>query len=736
MTDKALDSARAYLARATELQERYKRGEVHVHVPPGLAATNQPLEETVGKCLPVSKAALDAAARALFYSLPIAFDPAEAIGPYLATADRDEKGQPYRFMDMGALIATHAFGENDPAVVASILEHLPFAVSRYAHSEYQTTLSLKLKAELAKIAPAGTPRHFIVNTGAEAVENAIKAVLLNRVKTVGDADGGFIISFDSAFHGRTLGSLAVTHRKKARLGFPTFDWPHVSFPTDNPKAKEDTLHREEHSLRQIWDLLVTGRLPHAPRNKEHFRRDLEAIDEFLASPRDLEKFLREHRTRIGPESLARAKRAAGVLVEPIQGEGGVRMTSPRFMKRLRVLTRLYDVPLMFDEVQTGWGASGALWAHELFDLPAPPDVVVWAKKAQNGVLFVSEDLATFFQEEKKFNTTWEGDSAGMARLLAMLPKLDLEQVRRTGKLSKDGLEALERDYSAFVQNVRGQGVMLAFDVIRPDWRDVLRDRAFRHGLILLPAGERALRFYPRYDTEPYAIAEALSILRRSLDEIVGGRATNDAQLGPELRVGCYDVPPEALEVIEVTPQTFPQLRAEIMRVEVERYGAISQYPPDVLEKGGRPLLQYQAETLETTIEQPRSAGVALRDRVSGRIVAYALGSAIENHEEEGVRDDPRNGENSTFYLQAMATLPSCLNPGEVEALLLQNVRARVAAKGFEHLSALIEDRLRERAPAWIRDATILKRIDNYLRSGLRFVYLQASVREHAVAPLS
>jgi hypothetical protein len=324
----------------------------------------------------------------------------------------------------------------------------------------------------------------------------------------------------------------------------------------------------------------------------------------------------------------------------------------------------------------------------------------------------------------------------MVRLLAMLPKLDLEQVRRTGDLSKRGLEALERDYSAFVQNVRGVGVMLAFDVVRPDWRDVLRDRAFRHGLILLPAGERALRFYPRFDTEPYAIEEALAILRRSLDEIVGGKAANQALLGPELRVGCLDAPPEALEALEISAPTFASLRAEVMSVEVERYGAISQYPPDVLKAGGRPLLQYQAETLETTIEHPRSLGVALRDRVSGRIIAYALGSAVENHDEEGVRDDPRNGENSTFYLQAMATLPSCRNMSEVENRLLDEMKARVAAKGFEHLSALIEDRVRETGPAWVKSASVLKRIDNYLRSGIRFVYLQAPMKEPVTAASS
>src|SRR5205814_3610795 len=131
------------------------------------------------------------------------------------------------------------------------------------------------------------------------------------------------------------------------------------------------------------------------------------------------------------------------------------------------------------------------------------------------------------------------------------------QVRRTGKLAKDGVEALERDYAAFVQNVRGTGVILAFDVVRPDWRDVLRDRAFRLGLVLLPAGERALRFYPRYDTEPYAVDEALAILRRAVDDVLGGRiAPTATATGPEIRVGALECPLEAIEVIEVTAASF------------------------------------------------------------------------------------------------------------------------------------------------------------------------------------
>jgi 4-aminobutyrate aminotransferase-like enzyme len=702
---------------------------MHAHVPEALHDNERSLEELVEQYLPASHAALEAASRSLFFSLPVAFDPAESVGPYLATIDRDAAGDPYRFLDMGAMIATHAFGENEPAVIQAVLESLPFVVFRYAHSEYQTILSLRLKAELNRIAPAGTPRHFVVNTGAEAVENAIKSVLLNRVMTSDDGDGGFIVSFEGAFHGRTLGSLAVTHRKKARLGFPTFDWPHIPFPVEEVHSPKETARREERSLKQLWDLLVSGRLSHAEKNKEIYRREMDALDEFLAEPgRDLHAFVQAQRAALTPDVVRRSRRVAAVLVEPIQGEGGVRQTSARFMRKLRLLTRVYDVPLVFDEVQTGWGMTGRMWAHERFDLPCPPDLVTWAKKAQNGVLFVSEALATFFQEEKKFNTTWEGDSAGMVRLLALLDKLDLEQVRQTGDRARSGLEGLARDYREVVKNVRGAGVMLGFDVQRADWCDALIDRAFRRGLVLLPAGERSVRFYPRYDTEPSAIDEALSILRLALEDLVGGRVASEASPVPRIRVGTLAIPLDTVEIVELTPENFDTYKLQILAVEQERYGPSAQYPADVLRAGRRPLLQFPIETLAITVANPQALGIALRDRVSGRLVGFALGSALENHNEEGVESDPRFGEHNTFYLQAMATLPTVQNDGELENHLLESLRTRALSAGFEYLSTLIEERLLSTGPAWFRGATVLERIDNYLRSGTSFAYLQVSLQ--------
>src|SRR5262249_2181527 len=152
--------------------------------------------------------------------------------------------------------------------------------------------------------------------------------------------------------------------------------------------------REDRSLKQLWDLLVSGKLPRAEKSKDTYRREIDAIDEFLAQPpsapgvfEGLDEFVQAQRANLTDDVVRRSKRVAAVLVEPIQGEGGVRIASARFMRKLRLLTRIYDVPLIFDEVQTGWGFTGRMWAHELFDLPYPPDLVTWAKKAQNGVLF-------------------------------------------------------------------------------------------------------------------------------------------------------------------------------------------------------------------------------------------------------------------------------------------------------------------------------------------------------------
>jgi hypothetical protein len=265
--------------------------------------------------------------------------------------------------------------------------------------------------------------------------------------------------------------------------------------------------------------------------------------------------------------------------------------------------------------------------------------------------------------------------------------------------------------------------MLAFDVTRADWCDAVLDRAFRRGLILLRGGERSLRFYPRYDTEPYVIDEAISILRLAIEDLVGG----DKAPPPKIRVGTLNMPLDTIDTLLVTPADFEAYKLQMLAVEQERYGPETPYPPDVLRMGRRPLLQFPLETLEATMASPRAFGVVLRDRVSGRIVGYALGSALEDHNEEGVASDPHFGDNNTFFLQAMATSPTVQNDVALENLLLEAVSKNASQTGFAFLSTLIEERLLTTGPPWISGGTVLQRMDNYLRSGITFAYVQATL---------
>ncbi|MBF0107234.1 MAG: aminotransferase class III-fold pyridoxal phosphate-dependent enzyme, partial [Deltaproteobacteria bacterium] len=458
-----------------------------------------------------------------------------------------------------------------------------------------------------------------------------------------------------------------------------------------------------------------------------FTNLLARIDAFLADPsQNFDNFITEERSAVPDEELKKAQRVAGIIAEPIQGEGGIQVASGRFFRRLRVLTKIFDVPLIFDEVQTGFGATGRLWAHERFDLPSPPDVVTWAKKAQNGVLFVSDALASFFAEEKKFNTTWAGDSAGMARFLAMMNKLDLAAVERTGQHARKGLDALAREYPSFIQNVRGEGIMLGFDVARADWRDELRDRALRNGLILLGCGERSLRFYSRYDTPQPVIDEALTLLKKSIDDVLADKPANVQGTAASGDVVAMLL--SQTKIREIEPANFAQLKSGIMGVEKASYGSINRYPPDVQRVGRRPLLQYPADALETSISNARSIGIALCDQVTGRVIAYALGSPLENYDEAGVRDDPHYGESNTFYLQAMAVHPSVQNPTELVATMFDQLKNHAEALGFEHFSTFIEADVVAKAPQWLSSERTYHETENYLNSGIRFVYVRAPLK--------
>ena len=204
-----------------------------------------------------------------------------------------------------------------------------------------------------------------------------------------------------------------------------------------------------------------------------------------------------------------------------------------------------------------------------------------------------------------------------------------------------------------------------------------------------------------------------------MEDLVGTHTASDAPPAPKIRVGTLEFPLDTIEAVDLTPAAFETYKSQILAVEQERCGAGTQEAPESRSAAKRrPLLQLPLETLEATASSPRAVGIALRDRVSGRLVAYVLGSALEFHDEEGVSSDPRFGENNTFYLQAMATLPTAQNASDLESLLLALLRERCGRGRVRVLSTLIEDRLRETGPAWFRDAAVLERIEKLSRGRL------------------
>ena len=309
----------------------------------------------------------------------------------------------------------------------------------------------------------------------------------------------------------------------------------------------------------------------------------------------------------------------------------------------------------------------------------------------------------------------------MVRLLALLDKLDLDHVQRTGERAR--------------QRARGAGARLparssrtcaarascwAFDVLRADWRDALRDRAFRRGLVLLPAGERILRFYPRYDTEPSAIDEALAILRLALEDLVGGRVASDPTTALEIRVGTLAIPLDTLETLDLIHPSLRDLQA-----------ADSHRGTGALRRGGE--ISAGRAARGTTTAAAISTRNARNNRVEpGRdrhCPARPCLVTVRRLRPRQRARKPRRGRcrlRSAFRREQYVLSAGdgharrlCENHVELENCLLDALRTRAIAAGFEFLSTLIEERLRDTGPPWFREAAVLHRVENYLRSGTR-----------------
>ena len=387
------------------------------------------------------------------------------------------------YLDCYGYFATLPVGHNHPKMrdegfVASLMTA---AISNPANSDvYSREFATFVKTFREIAVPDEFCHLFFIAGGALAVENAMKAAFdwkaqSNRAKGI---DGGAdkILHFREAFHGRSGYTLSVTNTDQLKIrDFPKFDWPRVSNPTMHFPVDDSAIAAgEERSVREI---------------EAAFAKDPHGI--------------------------------AGILIEPIQCEGGDNHFRPEFLRRLRALADEHNALLIFDEVQTGMGVTGSMWAFQ--QLGVVPDIVAFGKKTQVcGIMStdrIDEVEDNVFKVSGRINSTWGGNLVDMVRCAWYLKIIEeeglVENAARVGGMFKDELEKLQEEFPV-VSNVRGRGLIIAFDLPDGDSRDELRRHCWEAGFATLACGDRTVRFRPPLIFTEADVNQAMSTMRTVL----------------------------------------------------------------------------------------------------------------------------------------------------------------------------------------------------------------------------
>jgi len=361
-----------------------------------------------------------------------------------------------RYLDFMAGIAVAATGHSHPKVVAAIQD----AASKFLHicgGDFYYEAFAALPERLARIAPGKEPKKvFLTNSGTEAVEGALK---LARHSTRRNA----FIAFEGSFHGRTYGALSLTNSKAIqRAGFGPF-------------------------LPEVY---------HAPYG------DVDYIEQRLFAK------------RLDPRDVA------AIVVEPIQGEGGYIVPPKGFLSKLRALCDEHGMLLIMDEVQSGIGRTGKMFAcqHE----SVVPDIVVTAKGLASGMplgAFIARaDLMKW--KPGAHGSTFGGNPVCCAAALATLDLVEKEYMKNARAMGEI-LIAKTRDLATktkTIADVRGRGLMVAIELKDPALVKRVVLGAFKRGVLLLGAGKSAIRFAPPLVIDEEDIDIALSTIGELLSD--------------------------------------------------------------------------------------------------------------------------------------------------------------------------------------------------------------------------
>jgi 4-aminobutyrate aminotransferase len=386
-----------------------------------------------------------------------------------------------RYIDFMAGVAVMNVGHRHPKVQAAIEEQL----DKFWHiclADFYYPQAVELAEKLQAIAPmTNGSRVYFGNSGTEAVEAAVK---LAQYKTGRNQFIGFI----GAFHGRTLGALAFTASRHVQRGRYMTSLPvkHIPYPNAYRQflaTQPGEMDYGETVINYMEDLIFSR----------------------LTDPNDI----------------------AGILIEPIQGEGGYIVPPPGFFKRLRQMCDRYGIMLILDEVQSGAGRTGNWWAieHEGVD----PDIICFAKGIGSGLpiggIIAREEHMVW--EPGSHGSTFGGNPVAAAAALATLSVIEneglLAKARQTGQHMMDGVAEMEMRHPS-IGDIRGRGLMIGIEFVHDrttkrrarDIRDHTIQWAFEHGLLLIPCGENSLRLTPSLNIPQELVNEGLLILEQAI----------------------------------------------------------------------------------------------------------------------------------------------------------------------------------------------------------------------------
>jgi L-lysine 6-transaminase len=395
-----------------------------------------------------------------------------------------------KYMDFFSFFASSPIGINHPKLnTPEFREELAVAaLNKPSNSDVYTIEMARFVDTFSKIAVADSFKHlFFIDGGTLANENGLKAafdwkVKKNFIKGYKEERGQQVIHFREAFHGRSGYTMSLTNTDPVKIAYyPKFNWPRII----NPKIK----------------------FPHEENLDEIIKLENQAIHEIYYA-------IQNNKDDI-----------AAIIIEPIQGEGGDNFFRKEFFIKLREIADENEILLMFDEVQTGIGMTGKMWAYEHF---VEPDIVSFGKKVQVCGIMINDRIDDIsdnvFKKSSRINSTWGGNLTDMVRARKYFEIIEeenlIDNARIMGNYLFDNLKEIQKEFPEYVTQARGLGLMCAFDMPSPELRAKFLKDLYANRLIMLGCGVSTVRFRPPLIINKEQIDEGMSIIRNVLHKLV------------------------------------------------------------------------------------------------------------------------------------------------------------------------------------------------------------------------